>query len=110
MEDDPMLQVQYGRLLYILEFEMKPFPEAGPEFEDYTTHRLAYILPCRQIDEDTAGDVIQFEEMEGTPVFVHIGVVECLVGRVKTPRGWSIIDRSDEFARTVFNPDGEPGN
>jgi hypothetical protein len=40
--------------------------------------------------------------MQETPVFVHIGVVECTIGRVKTPRGWSILDRSSEWARTVF--------
>ena len=109
-----MYQAQYGRLLYILEFDMKPFPEAGPDFDDYTTHRLAYILPCKLIDKEGRGDstkgLIEFEEMEGTPIFVHVGVVECLIGRVKTPRGWCIIDRSDEYARTIFNPDGEPGN
>ena len=40
--------------------------------------------------------------MEGTPVYVHIGVVECLVGQVKTQTGWEIIDQSDMYAQMVF--------
>ena len=43
--------------------------------------------------------------MVGTPVFVQIGVVECAIGRVKTLDGWSIVDRSSEWARTVFIPE-----
>ena len=43
--------------------------------------------------------------MAGTPIFVQIGVVECSIGRVKTLDGWSIIDRSSEWARTVFIPE-----
>ena len=43
--------------------------------------------------------------MQETPSFVHIGVVECAVGRMRTENGWAIIDRSGDFARTVFTPD-----
>jgi len=43
--------------------------------------------------------------MRKTPRFVQVGVVECSVGRVKTPGGWSIVDLSSEWARTIFIPD-----
>lgn len=43
--------------------------------------------------------------MRQTPIFVQVGVVECSVGRVKTMDGWSISDRSSEWARTVFIPE-----
>ena len=43
--------------------------------------------------------------MRQTPIFVQLGVVECSVGRVKTMAGWTILDRSSEWARTVFVPD-----
>jgi len=43
--------------------------------------------------------------MRKTLKFVQVGVVECSVGRVKTPGGRSIVARSLEWARTIFIPD-----
>jgi hypothetical protein len=104
--DDPISQIQYGRLAYILVLEMDAFPQAGEPFLQASTHRLACILPCKLLNnEDATETIVEFNQMEQTPIFVHVGVVECSVGRVKTPTGWSIIDRSNNFARTVFNPD-----
>ncbi len=92
--------------MYILEFELEPFPAAGDKFTTITTHRLAYVLPCKILDnEDDSNEQVSFKEMEGTPIFVHVGVIECAVGRVKTHDGWTIIDRSDDYARTVFDLD-----
>ena len=54
--------------------------------------------------------MVKFSEMNATPVFVQIGVVECSIGWVKTSDGWSIIDRSSEWARTVFIPDDIEGH
>jgi len=105
--DVPVLQVQYGRLRYIIVFELPALPRAGPPFSQSQTYRLACIQPCQL---STPGDAtVEFVEMEGmkeTPIFVHIGVVECSVGRVKThDHKWNIIDRSSEWARTVFIPE-----
>lgn len=102
-EDEPTLQVLYGRLRYIVEFEFPAFPRAGADFAVPKMHRLACIQPCKLLNPgDATIQVVEHSEMQDTPVFVHIGVVECTVGRVKTTRGWSIVDRSSEWARTVF--------
>ena len=54
--------------------------------------------------------LIEMKEMQDTPIFVHIGVVECSVGRVKTRSGWSIVDRSSEWTQTVFIPEDVEDN
>jgi hypothetical protein len=92
--------------MYILEFELEPFPAAGDKFTTITTHRLAYVLPCKILDnKDDSNEQVSFKEMEGTPIFVHVGVIECAMGRVKTHDRWTIIDRSDDYAHTVFDLD-----
>lgn len=55
--------------------------------------------------EPEVEEIVRFEEMEDTPVYVQVGVVECLIGRIRTMDGWAIIDRSDTYARTVFTLD-----
>lgn len=39
-------------------------------------------------------------------VVVDLHTVECVVGRIKRRNEWGIVDRSGDFARTVFV---EPG-
>ena len=102
--DDPLQQIQYGRLLHIINFTFPVYPQAGMTFNTDRIYRLACIIPCKVLSHgDATEEIVKFEEMERTPVYVHIGVVECLVGRVKTQTGWAIIDQSDVYARTVFN-------
>ena len=102
--DDPLRQIQYGRLLHIIDFTFPAYLQAGRTFDMDRIYRLACILPCKVLRHgDATEEIVEFEEMERTPVYVHIGVVECLVGRVKTQTGWAIIDRSDTYAWTVFN-------
>jgi hypothetical protein len=85
---------------------MSSLEGAGHEFAEPKTYRLACIQPCRILDPgDATLQLIEMKEMQDTPVFVHVGVVECSVGRVRTRGGWSIIDRSSEWARTVFIPE-----
>ena len=36
------------------------------------------------------------------PIVIDLRTVECVVGRVQRGNEWGIIDRSGEFARTVF--------
>jgi len=105
-DDEPMQQVLYGRLRYIVEFKFPSFPQAGDAFLSSNVHRLACIQPCElPMPGDATQRIVEHTNMTGTPVFVHIGVLECSVGRVRTEDGWSIIDRSSEWARTVFTPD-----
>lgn len=35
-------------------------------------------------------------------VVVDLHTVECVVGRIKRRNEWGIVDRSGDFARTVF--------
>jgi hypothetical protein len=99
-----MRQVMYVRLFYIVVFELPVVRIAGPDFMTPTSYRLACICSCKlhQIG-DTMADLVEFNEMEDTPTFVHVGVIECAVGRVRTASGWTNIDRSSERARTIFN-------
>jgi hypothetical protein len=99
-----MRQVMYGRLLYIVVFELPVVRNAGLDFKTPTSYRLACVRSCKlhQIGDATA-DLVEFNEMEDTPTFVHVGVIECAVGRVRTASGYTIIDRSSEWARTIFN-------
>jgi hypothetical protein len=96
----------YGRLLYVTVFELPIVRNAGPQFSLPTVYRLACVRACKPIQGgDATSEIVEFEEMEETPTFIHVGVIECAVGRVRTPRGWSIIDRSSEWSRTVFTSD-----
>ncbi|PVF91703.1 hypothetical protein CPB86DRAFT_718977 [Serendipita vermifera] len=105
-EDDPVPQIMYGRLLYIVVFDLPVVRNAGQQFSQPTTYRLACVRACklRQAGDATA-ELVEFAEMEDTPTFIHVGVIECTIGRVRTPTGWSIVDRSSEWARTVFTSD-----
>ena len=104
--DDPVPQIQYGRLRYIVSFELPAFRQAGGPFNQPKTYRLAYVQPCRIAHPgDATNDLIEFSSMRNTPIFVQVGVIECSVGRVKTPDGWCIVDRSSEWARTIFTPE-----
>jgi hypothetical protein len=93
-------------LQYIVEFDIPAIKNAGDNFRHARTYWLACIQPCDLIDPgDATVDIIEFTEMHQTPIFVHLGIVECSVGRVKTPNGWSISDRSSQWAHTVFIPE-----
>jgi hypothetical protein len=93
----------YGRLLCIIEFELPAFPRVGTDFALPEIYRLACTQPCKHLNlGDATIQVVEHSEMQETPVFVHVGVVECAIGRIKTQRGWSIVGRFSEQARTVF--------
>ena len=110
LRDEPIAQTQYGRLRYIIVFDLPPFPRAGDGFTQSKTYRLACIQPCHiSSPGDATLQLVEMEGVQDTPTFVHLGVVECSVGRVRTPTGWSIIDRSSEWARTVFIPEDIEG-
>ena len=98
-QDHPTKQVQYGRLRYIVEFELPAIPHAGTDFSQPKTYRLACIQPCSILNGE---QLVEFSEMTGTPVFVQIGVVECSIGRVKTSDGWSIVDLLSGLALYSF--------
>jgi len=48
------MQVQYGRLHYLVEFELPAFPHAGNDFIQPKTYRLTYIQPCLILNADDA--------------------------------------------------------
>lgn len=103
-----MAETLYGRIRYILVFELPAFPAAGDDFRHPKVYRLACIQRCHiTSDQDTPIELIETTRMLETSVFVQIGVVECAIGRVKSQRGWYIIDRSDQWARTIFVPGDE---
>jgi hypothetical protein len=105
-------QITYGRLHYVVVFELPALPIAGQTFSLPTIYRLACVRACRGLfGRDATAEIVEFEDLEPTSTFVHVGVIECTVGRVKTLNKWSIIDRSSEWARTIFNSDDiESGN
>lgn len=41
-------------------------------------------------------------ETTTTPIVFDVRTIECVVGRVRRGSEWRIVDRSGDFARTVF--------
>jgi len=96
----------HGHWGYIIEFELPAILHAGNDFNQPKTYQLACIQPCLILNAgDATMELVECSEMKRTPIFVQIGVVECSIGWVKTFDGWSIIDHSSEWARTVFIPE-----
>ncbi|PVF92456.1 hypothetical protein CPB86DRAFT_717445 [Serendipita vermifera] len=111
-EDVPEKQITYGRFHHVIVFTLPALPNAGQGFSLPTIYRLACVRACRGLQgRDAAEQFVEFEGLEPIPAFVHVGVIECAVGRIRTDHGWSIIDRSSEWARTIFvSEDIVPGS
>jgi hypothetical protein len=62
---------------------------------------LVVIQPCSTIGKDATCEVTTYSETT-VPVVVDLRTVECVVGPVKRGNEWGIVDRSGEFAQTVF--------
>lgn len=104
--DEPERVVCYGRLHYIIGIELPGLPEARRPQDFHDTQYLACITPCKlDTPSDATKRVVTYSVMETTPIFIHIGVIEAGIGRIKLADGWAIIDRSSIWAHAVFNPD-----
>jgi hypothetical protein len=98
-------QLMYGRLLFLVVFNIPPVSNAGRLFSMPTKYQLAYVRGCRLLHPgDATLETVEFVEMENTPVFIDVRTIEGPIGRVRTEKGWAIIERSPRWARTVFTP------
>ena len=69
--------------------------------EESHRYLLAVIQPCSTAGKDATRQLTTYSETT-VPVVVDLRTVECVVGRVNRGNEWGIVDRSGDFARTVF--------
>ena len=84
---------------------------------------LALVSHCITAGHDATLKPVTYEQMESSTQFINLMLIQGLervVGRFKVatdretgPTRWAIIDRSSDYARTVFTDDalaGQEGN
>ncbi|KAF8513753.1 hypothetical protein JB92DRAFT_2921698 [Gautieria morchelliformis] len=64
-------------------------------------HLLALVMPCSTGSRD-ATKVVTTYSLTTAPIVIDLRTVECVVGRVRRGNEWGIVDRSGDYARTVF--------
>ncbi|CAE7090773.1 unnamed protein product [Rhizoctonia solani] len=97
--DDPMREVQYGRLLDIYYVE---FMESQ---EKRIPYLLARVEECDTGGRDAArrGTPLVTYKRVFAPILVHIDTIYAVVGRVSLGRNeWAMLDRSRDGVRTQF--------
>jgi hypothetical protein len=92
-------QIFYGQLICIIDVVM-PWSRTL-NLDKVCRYLLTVIQPCSTSGKDATREVTTYSETT-VPVVVDLRTVECVVGRVKQGNEWGIVDRSGEFARTVF--------
>lgn len=88
----------YAQLHYIIHVVL-------PAHEDFGIKRpfetlLAFVSPCRA-GGDATRSLVTYEQFKRS-TYVHVGTIQCIVGRVRVGRGWGIIDTSVHCSRTAF--------
>jgi hypothetical protein len=98
-------QIIYGQLLCIINVVM---PQSRTlVLEESRRYLLAVIQPCSTAGKDATRQLMTYSETT-VPVVVDLHTVECVVGCVNRGNEWGIVDRSGDFARTIFvNPEVE---
>ncbi|KAF8487603.1 hypothetical protein JB92DRAFT_2952457 [Gautieria morchelliformis] len=64
-------------------------------------HLLALVMPCSTGGRG-ATKVVTTYSLTTAPIVIDLRTVECVVGRVRRGNEWGIVDRSGDYARTVF--------
>ena len=103
-------QVFYGRLEYIIDVILPCTPSLT--ISSPMRYLLAVVTPCSTGGKDATRELTTYTETT-TPVVIDLRTVECVVGRVQRGNQWGIVDRSGDYARTIFvdspgNDDEEP--
>jgi hypothetical protein len=71
-----------------------------------TRYLLALVEPCSTGGKDATRELTTYEATTA-PIIIDLRTIECVVGRVRRGNEWGIIDRSGDFARTVFVDPGD---
>ncbi|KAF8749010.1 hypothetical protein RHS01_10413 [Rhizoctonia solani] len=103
-DDNPMRQVQYGRLLDIYYVEYTKQDEQNAR----VPYLLARIAECETggLDAAQRGTPLVKYNRVLTPVIVHLETINAVIGRVSLgSNAWAIVDRSRDGARTQFLDD-----
>jgi hypothetical protein len=89
----------FGQLQNIIVIKLGPSPAL--KLTQKTTLILAAIRTCAnpQMKNDNR---IYYYSREGQLEVVDVNCIQCLVGRVKDGNEWAIVDRSEGYARPVF--------
>ena len=91
----------YGRLERILEVKI-PDQEFWGDYRGKTV-LLAHITPCKTKGTDGAKTLTTYTTMTAE-IIVDLQAISSVVGRIKSRKTWTIIDRSTDYARTEFIP------
>jgi hypothetical protein len=62
---------------------------------------LALVTHCSTAGKDATQELTTYESTT-TSITIDIRMIECVVGCVRRGNGWGIVDRSGDFACTVF--------
>jgi hypothetical protein len=92
-------QIFYGQLECILDVTLPV--SRTPLIPTATRFLLAVVRPCLTGGKDATREVTMYAATT-VPVVIDIRTVENVVGRVRRGNEWGIVDRSGDFARTVF--------
>ena len=92
-------QIFYGQLDCILDIELPASHTLN--LVQPTRFLLAVVTPCSTGGHDAMHEVTTYSNMTAL-IVIDLCTVECVVGQVWHGNEWGIIDRSGEFARTVF--------
>jgi hypothetical protein len=98
-EPEQIHQIFYGKLECILDIVLPRAPRINIMTPKH--HLLALVTPCSTGGQD-ATKVVTMYSVTTAPIVVDLRTVECVVGRVKRGNEWGIVDRSGDYARTVF--------
>ncbi|KAI0071734.1 hypothetical protein K474DRAFT_1606422, partial [Panus rudis PR-1116 ss-1] len=91
--------VAYGQLQRIIQCDIPD--DASWNNLKGKTFLYAAVVPFRTNGRDATKEITTYSTTNA-PIILDLRQIENVVGRVYTQNKWSIIDRSDGLARTVF--------
>ncbi|KAH9481215.1 hypothetical protein JR316_0005736 [Psilocybe cubensis] len=105
---DENAEICYGRLELILEFNVP-----GDDFWGLwkrSLRLLAVVTPYRTNGKNAATTLTVFRESDKrATIALDLQSITNAIGRIyREQKGWAIVDRSDEYSRTIFVHGGDP--
>ncbi|KAF8486605.1 hypothetical protein JB92DRAFT_3257362 [Gautieria morchelliformis] len=98
-EPEQICQIFYGQLESIIDVVLPRAPHINIVMPK--RHLLALVMPCSTGGRD-ATKVVTTYSLTTAPIVIDLRTVECVVGQVRRGNEWGIVDRSGDYARTVF--------
>lgn len=93
----------YGQLHYILQAVLPANPKFGIR-EEY--QGLLALVSLTDAKGDATYDRVWYTKLK-KPEFLHVGTIQCVIGRVRVGNRWGVIDTSLYCERTRFVDDSD---